>query len=76
MYPRRAMEREPIGSSVIAAVGYDSDEEVLEIEFRSGRVYQYFDVPRRVHKALLAADSLGAYFNTRIKPRYRSAEVR
>jgi len=39
------MEREDVESSVIDAVGYSR---VLELQFESGRIYQYYDVPQGV----------------------------
>jgi len=59
-----------VDSSAIASVGYDRDTCVLEIEFVEGDVYQYFAVPRRVHRELLAADSMGRYFQSQIRDRY------
>jgi hypothetical protein len=42
----------------------------LEVEVAGGAVYQYLDVPAREYFALLSADSVGRYFNQRIKPNY------
>jgi hypothetical protein len=67
--------RRPVESSVIASVGYDGDERILEIEFHAGRVYRYFLVPRATFDLLMAADSIGNYFNRAIRPRYRGVEV-
>jgi len=64
------VHRLPVDSSAIASVGYDRDTCVLEIEFVEGDVYQYFAVPRRVHRELLAADSMGRYFQSQIRDRY------
>jgi len=64
------MRRIPVRSSVIATVGYDDETAVLEVEFRSGDRYRYFAVPPSVHKALLGADSPGAYFNKHISDHY------
>jgi len=64
------MRRIPVRSSVIATVGYDTETAVLEVEFRSGDVYRYFAVPPSVHKALIEAESPGAYFNKHISDRY------
>lgn len=64
------MRRTPVRSTVIAAVGYDPETALLEIEFRSGDVYRYFAVPPSVHTALLEAESPGAYFNTHVSDRY------
>ena len=57
-------------SSVLAAVGYDPDTAELEIEFTGGDVYRYYAVPASVHRALLEAESPGAYFNRAINDTY------
>lgn len=62
-------------SSVLSAVGYEPKRKILEVEFRSGRLYQYFDVPPNVYEQLLAAPSLGSYFNKAIRPHYRAEMV-
>jgi len=40
------MKRQAVESSNLASVGYDVENEILEVEFKHGRVYQYFDVPK------------------------------
>jgi len=52
------------------SVGYESKSQILEIEFQSGEVYQYLDVPEMVHKKLLRAESKGQYFNGEIREEY------
>ena len=69
------MRRERVKSSVILAIGYDARHRELEVEFHSGRIYRYFDVPRRVYETLLSTDSVGKYFNETVKPNHRSARV-
>ena len=69
------MERKEIDSSVIASAAYDDDRMVLEIKFRTGRVYHYRDVPRTVYDDLLSSESAGKYFNNVIRPRYDSELV-
>jgi len=39
------MDRTPVSSSNISAIGYDSDSEMLEVEFTNGAVYSYSGVP-------------------------------
>jgi hypothetical protein len=51
-----------------------SELRVLEIEFRSGPVHQYFDVPEPNYNGLLAAKSKGNYFNLNIRNRFSSKE--
>jgi hypothetical protein len=62
-----AIQRVTIRSSVIPTVGYDTDREILEIEFHNGAVYQYFEVPPHIHQKLVTADSPGTYFNANIR---------
>ncbi len=69
------MFREPVTSSTIASVGYDSRHAVLEVEFQSGAVYRYFSVPRNVFRNLREAPSKGSFLNRRIRDRYRFARV-
>lgn len=56
------MKRVPVDSSAIASIGYDAEEETLEVEFASGTVYRYLHVPADVAAALYDADSRGQYF--------------
>jgi hypothetical protein len=64
------MQRQRVTSSTITSVGYDAGSRTLEVEFTSGAVYRYRDVPERVHAELLGSDSLGRYFNEHIRDRY------
>lgn len=64
------MRRERVDSSVVRAVGYDGEKRVLEVEFHNDRVYQYYVVPRGVYQEMRAAESLGRFFNERVRDRY------
>ena len=65
------MVRQSVRSSNLRSVGYDSISLVLEIEFNSGGVYQYFKVSESVYKALMSASSHGKYFHAYIEDHYR-----
>ena len=69
------MDRHHVDSSVIVAVGYDDGASILEVVFRTGRTYRYFRVPASEYAALLEADSVGGYFNRKIRQRYRGVAV-
>ena len=69
------MIREPVTSSNLSSVGYDSDLQVLEIEFNSGSVYQYSGVPTHIHSGLMSAPSHGSYFHEHIKDRFPFVRV-
>jgi hypothetical protein len=59
----------PVNSSAIRAVGYDGY--TLTVEFHSGRIYDHPGVPEAVFRGLMNASSMGAYYNQRIRGRYR-----
>ncbi len=61
------MERIHVSSSNLVSVGYDAESRVLEIEFTSGAVYQYFDVPPHLYSGLISATSHGQYFSAYIR---------
>lgn len=69
------MRRTPVDSSVIASVGYAPRSKILEVEFQTGFIYQYYDVPRRIHDALMSAKSIGSFFNREIRDKYRFADL-
>ena len=59
-----------VESTTLATVAYDDARELLQLEFRSQAIYQYFGVPAGVHAALLCAPSKGSYFNRFIRGRF------
>jgi hypothetical protein len=71
------MQRTPVDSTVVAAIGYDERKEILEIEFHfRNAVYQYEDVPAEVWAAFKASDSKGKYFNENIRNSYFERKLR
>lgn len=69
------MERTPVTSSNISSIGYDENSSTLEVEFLSGTVYQYFDVPLTVYQGIMSAGSVGQYFAQHIKGYFRFVKV-
>ena len=57
------MKRVRLGSSAIAAVTYNETQRTLDVEFRGGGKYRYLKVPISVYRALLKAQSAGAFWN-------------
>jgi len=69
------MERIPIRSTNLRSVGYDSTNQILEIEFIDGGIYQYRGVPHSVYNALMTAVSHGEYFHAYIKDVFRFYKI-
>lgn len=57
-------------SRAIRSVGYAPETRELEIEFSSGQVYLYSDVPQPVYDWLLRAPNKGIYVTRQISGRY------
>ena len=69
------MQRVFVDSTTLASAGHDAASAMLELQFRSGAVYRYFDVPHAVYQSLLGAPSKGVYFNQNIRSRYRYQRI-
>lgn len=70
------MQRQPVESSMIRAVGYDPATETLEVEFNTGKVWQYLDVPAEVHRQLMASDSHGSYMRSLVIDVYQDRQIK
>ncbi len=64
------MQHVLVESTTLTSAGHDVRAAILELQFRNGAVYQYFDVPAGVYRDLLGAPSKGRYFNRNIRGRY------
>jgi hypothetical protein len=70
------MERKDVDSSMITSVGYDFDNSVLEIEFKSnGQVWRYVDVPESVWHEFDGSSSKGKFFLQNIKKQYAETQI-
>jgi lysyl-tRNA synthetase class 2 len=57
-------------SAVIKSFDYDADKQILRVEFGSGSIYQYHDVPESIYQELKASPSVGQYFNANIRDKF------
>ncbi|NIM13455.1 MAG: KTSC domain-containing protein [Candidatus Aminicenantes bacterium] len=69
------MNRIHVTPSNVVSVGYDPGTQTLEVEFKNGYVYQYFDVPETIYDSMLNAESAGEFLINNIKGVYRYARV-
>lgn len=70
------LTRKPVHSSSIRSIGYDPDNEILEIELRNGGIYQYFKVPAAKYDDLTKASSIGRYYTVYIKNAFQFRKVK
>ena len=64
------MIRKNISSSDISSIGFEPQSQTLEIEFKSGGIFQYFEVSENIYNTLVNSISIGKYFNQYIKGQY------
>jgi hypothetical protein len=69
------MDRSPIASRAVVSAGYDAVSGTLELEFLSGRIYQYEDVPASAYAWLLRTRSKGTYVSRMINGQYSYRDV-
>lgn len=69
------MERTKIASSNLESLGYDSTSKILEVEFKGGSIYQYYEVDKDWWEALNNAESKGSYFSKFIKNKFKCAKL-
>ena len=70
------MERKRVNSGTIRSVGYEQSSRTLEIEFTSGSIYQYVNVPADVCRRFLAAPTLASFFRDNIEEEYTARRIR
>lgn len=69
------MDRTYVQSSNVAAIGYDEQSQTLEVEFNSGSIYQYYNVPQHLYESLMQAPSKGQFINAYIKNAHAFSRV-
>jgi len=70
------MNRTSVDSSNLKSVGYDVNTKILEIEFRDGSVYQYYEVPLSIYEGLMNASSHGKFFHAYVRNVYRYRRIK
>ncbi len=61
------MVRIDIASERMKSVGYDPKHQILEIEFHTEGIVQYYKVPEKAYAGLLNAKSNEGYYINKIK---------
>ena len=70
------MERMALDSTALTWIRYLPEQRILQVSLRTGRDYEYRDVPLSIYRELLAAESKGRYYNRHIRNNFPFREVR
>lgn len=57
-------------SSHLQSYEYDPDTQILTVQFVSGSIYQYFNVPHTEYWNLRQSGGSGSYFHDKIRTSY------
>jgi len=70
-----SVKLEKVESSLIKAVGYDADSQVLAVQFATtGEVFEYEGVPEKLYQKMISAKSIGSFYTKRIKGKFKSSK--
>ena len=72
---RSHIHRDPLASTALVTAGYSKRLHIMEIEFCSGAVYRYLDVPPDVYHDFMSAESKAQYYDWNIKGHYRALRL-
>lgn len=67
------MNRIPVSSTNIKSVGWENN--VLEIAFNSGGIWQYIGVSNQLYLRMMSASSKGSFFHDYIKDKFPERKV-
>lgn len=70
------MVNQMVLSTEIEWIGYEQKNQMLQVEFIAGSVYQYQNVPEMVYKSFLDAPSHTSFFDKHIKSAFPYRKVR
>lgn len=48
----------PVNSGIIKGIGYDSG--VMNVEFKTGHIYEYLDITQKEYESIINAESIGS----------------
>lgn len=65
----------PCESSQVKSHGYDAATRTLAVEYKSGGVYHYHDVPPATYDAMKEAKSVGSFIGKSIKGVHKYARI-
>lgn len=65
------MEHKPVRSSMIHTVGYDPEQQKMEVTFKNGQTYEYHGIKPVTHAMFVNAKSVGSHLTKHITPHHK-----
>lgn len=64
-----------VESSNLESVGYNAMTSLLAVKFKASGVYLYQGVTPKVYDEMMASESIGKFFNERVKENYQVTKL-
>ncbi len=64
-----------VQSRILRSMGYDDKSKILEIDFQTGLVYQYWGGPPKGYADLMHSEGIGKYFSEKVRPKFAAEQV-
>lgn len=74
--PEIILKKKITTSSLISHISYVPPLKVLQITFKNGNVYWYYNVPKSVYDEMLSSPSFGKYFWENIRRKYTHKKIK
>ncbi|WP_282130458.1 KTSC domain-containing protein [Pseudoalteromonas aliena] len=68
--PFPLFEQHPVNSSAFSHIGYSTINKILDLKFKSGSVYRYYNIPILLWDELYYSTSMGKFYNENIRGQY------
>jgi len=69
------LEDETVFSAHLRKIGYDREQQLLEVKFWNGWIYQYYDVSYSIWQRFLKVKSKGKFLWRNVRPIYNYARI-
>ncbi len=69
------MQRQRLSGGALKSGGYDSSQQLLELEFADGRIRHFRHVPAEVWRRLVASPNPGSFYEDRIAEEYPQSDA-
>ena len=64
------MYKTKVESSAFSSIGYNAEQQVLEVQYKNGRIYQYIKVAYETYADFILSESKGKFLHEFIKNVY------
>jgi hypothetical protein len=64
-----------VKSSTISEIGYNAQQSIMTVKFKTGSIYEYLEVPQEIYDFVMNSDSVGKALNAEVKGVYEYRQI-